>query len=206
MTIPKYRGAAAMLLLALVNPINAQDIDALSEVRKCAAINDADSRFACYEALGSRVTAAEARHADPAAQEPATLAPQAVDTVAPAASAVAVAAVTNEPEPKPESQPASESAQAAPATLPEDIGGEGFEEEVEQPEPEEASGSITSCQKGPDKKWYFVFASGQVWKQVDSKRLRFDDCNISATIAKDLFGYKMSVKGRADKIRVSRRK
>ena len=200
-----------MLLLALANPINAQDVDVLSEVRKCAGINDADSRFACYEALGSRVTAAEARHADPAAQEPATVAPQAVDTVAPAASAVAVAAVANEPEPKPEPQPASESAPAAPATLPEDIGGEKFEEEVEEAEVEEAeveeaSGIITSCQKGPDKKWYFVFASGQVWKQVDSKRLRFDDCNMSATIAKDLFGYKMSVEGRADKIRVSRKK
>ncbi len=65
-------------------------------------------------------------------------------------------------------------------------------------------GLITSCKKSGSGTWYFFFDNGQVWKDVDSRRLRFKECNFSATITKDAFGYKMRIDEVDKTIRVRR--
>jgi len=65
-------------------------------------------------------------------------------------------------------------------------------------------GLITSCKKGHYGNWYFIFDNGQVWKEVNKRNLRFKECNFNATIAKDVFGYKMQIDGVEKTIRVTR--
>ena len=66
------------------------------------------------------------------------------------------------------------------------------------------SGLITSCKKGYYGNWYFFFDNGQVWKEVNTRNLRFKECNFNATITKDAFGYKMQIDGVDKTIRVRR--
>ena len=90
--------------------------------------------------------------------------------------------------------------------LNDELGGEEYEK---KPDPEDIDnqGLITGCKKGPDKKWYFYFENGQVWKQIDDRRFSLkEDCRMLATITKDIFGYKMEVEGLKGKTRISRRK
>lgn len=87
--------------------------------------------------------------------------------------------------------------------LADDLGGADFEEKSDTPK-EQDKGVVTSCEKGSNKRWYFYFESGQVWKEVNTGRHRFKDCNFIATIARDGFGYKMSVDGTKKRIRVTR--
>jgi hypothetical protein len=96
-------------------------------------------------------------------------------------------------------------ADLGPPALKDDLGGERF---ANKPDLEDAQdrGLITACTQGTDKKWYFYFENGQIWKQVSDRRLRFDECRFVATITKDMFGYKMLIEGHKRKIRISRRK
>ena len=87
--------------------------------------------------------------------------------------------------------------------LPDDIGGADFEEEAQIPKKQD-KGLVTSCKKGGDGRWYFYFENGQVWKEVNKRRLRFKDCNFIASVARDGFGYKMRIDGDERSIRVSR--
>lgn len=65
-------------------------------------------------------------------------------------------------------------------------------------------GLITSCERGHYGDWFFIFDNGQVWKDVNNRRLRFKECNFKATITKDAFGYKMQIDGMDATIRVKR--
>jgi hypothetical protein len=103
----------------------------------------------------------------------------------------------------------SEQAPAEPASdapvLPGTLGGARFESESGQGKSAE-TGLVTACEQGKDKRLIFYFEGGQVWKQSDSKRLRFDECRFEVTIAKDLLGYKMNIPEESTKVRVSRRR
>jgi len=90
--------------------------------------------------------------------------------------------------------------------LPEDIGGGQFDT---RPKREELSrGLVVSCKKSLDKKWFFIFESGQVWKQVnaDNRRYNYKGCNFKVTVKKDGFGYKMQIDGQDREIRIKRYK
>ncbi|MFT6271006.1 MAG: hypothetical protein ACJAVV_003845 [Alphaproteobacteria bacterium] len=64
---------------------------------------------------------------------------------------------------------------------------------------------VTKCiRSGGNKKYTFYLEGGQVWKQVSDKRLDFNDCNFSASIRKDFFGFKMQLEGSKKRFRVSR--
>lgn len=65
-------------------------------------------------------------------------------------------------------------------------------------------GFITSCKKGRSGYWYFTFDNGQVWREANKRNLRFKECSFSATITRDMFGYKMRIDGVRNKIRVRR--
>ena len=65
-------------------------------------------------------------------------------------------------------------------------------------------GLMTSCQKGRYGDWFFIFDNGQVWKSLNKRNLRFNDCNLNATITKDRFGYDMQIDGVEKTVRVRR--
>ena len=91
------------------------------------------------------------------------------------------------------------------ATLPDALGGTEYAQKAGEAA-ESNRGLVTSCEKAADKKWFYVFENGQVWKQVDSRRRRHKECHFHVTITKDGFGYKMLIDGTTDKIRINRRR
>jgi len=86
-------------------------------------------------------------------------------------------------------------------SLPHDLGGTAFEKESGAPQ---NTGRVTSCEKGADNRWYFYFDNEQIWKESNTGRNRFKDCNFVVTITRDGFGYKMQQEGKTRKIRVKR--
>lgn len=95
----------------------------------------------------------------------------------------------------------TKTATAVPPSLPDDLGRKAFEKESDSPQNE---GRVTSCKKGADNRWYFYFDNEQVWKESNTGRYRFKDCNFVATISRDGFGYKMRQEGKTRYIRVKR--
>lgn len=138
---------------------------------------DRDARLTCYDNLGEQVLASDQAAGNPA------------------------------PKTEVQAEPAKQPAVASTTpSLPETIGGGAFEEPKKKETISSSQGLITSCKKGPDKKWYFYFDNGQVWKQTNSDRHYFKTCEFVATITRDTFGYKMQIEGKKRKIRVSRKK
>ena len=103
------------------------------------------------------------------------------------------------------SRPNPEAAEKEPTPLTEEVGQEQLDsKDKPHQEPEAFAGRVTDCRQNADGKWYFYFANGQVWKERNSGRQRFKDCDFEATITKDVFGYKMQVDGEGKKIRIGR--
>ena len=67
-------------------------------------------------------------------------------------------------------------------------------------------GKVVSCKQSYDKRWFFIFDNGQVWKQTDRRQRFFKDCDFFVTLTEDGFGYKMFIEGKKTKIRVKRTK
>jgi len=176
-TVHTRRLPAFILYLAFGTVSSAQSADPVDELKACARTADRDSRIACYEALGKRVLEAEAATASNDSTRPEPV----------AAEMAPVEAVASTP------------------VLKDSLGGEKFGQKPNSEE-EKNKGLVTSCKKGPDRKWYFYFNSGQIWKQIDDDQLRFKDCRFLATVTKDMFGYQMQIEGRSGKIRISRKK
>jgi hypothetical protein len=163
--------------LACISASIAQSADYVDELRACAMVPDREARFACYENLGRRALE----------EQPATEKSSAEMTARPEAAAA----------------PAAKETATNSATLPDDLGGSTFEEPSESAK-EQYQGLLRSCKKSAGDEWYFYFANGQVWKQVDSHRLRHRECNFMATITRDRIGYKLQREGESTKVRVTR--
>ena len=102
-----------------------------------------------------------------------------------------------------ESVAPARSSEAVPLT--QDVGEEQLDgKDKPDQAPEEFTGQVTDCRKQADGRRYFYFANGQVWKESNSGRNRFNDCDFEATITKDGFGYRMQVDGEGKKIRIGR--
>ena len=103
------------------------------------------------------------------------------------------------------SPPDTEAAEKEPNPLTEEVGQEQLDsKDKPDQEPEAFAGRVTDCRQNADGKWYFYFANGQVWKERNSGKQRFKDCDFSVTITKDAFGYKMQIDGEGKKIRIGR--
>ena len=89
-------------------------------------------------------------------------------------------------------------------TLPDNIGGGKFHDDTEAPVG--VRGLVTSCQKAYDGKWFYIFSSGQVWKQTDRSKRRYRECHFYVTIFEDGFGYKMRVDDETRITRIKRHK
>ena len=102
------------------------------------------------------------------------------------------------------------SGQAVLVTSNSDLGSESVRSESVRSEREEnaedvsTQATVTKCLKGSNNRYTFYFADGQVWRQTDGKRLRYDDCAFKVTVTKDFFGYKMQEDGEKSRIRVTR--
>ena len=94
----------------------------------------------------------------------------------------------------------------APAILPESLGGGKFDKN--KAKPEGSRGKVSSCQKSHDGRWFFIFEEGQIWKQSNKSRRRYNykDCDFSVLIRKDSFGYMMFIDELSREVRVKRHK
>lgn len=86
--------------------------------------------------------------------------------------------------------------------IPTDIGGSAF---TENGKSKGYQGNVVSCKASQNKKWFYFFENGQIWKQVDNRQIRHKECKFPATIRKDSFGY-MMLFGNDQKVRISRKK
>lgn len=92
---------------------------------------------------------------------------------------------------------------AVAAAMPDSIGGGAFSPEEQQTS---YRGRVTSCKKSADRRWFYIFENGQVWKQVDRRKRRHKTCDFQVTLSKDNFGYTMMIDNQDAKIRVDRRR
>ena len=88
-------------------------------------------------------------------------------------------------------------------SLPDSIGGGAFAEAAGI-KAKSYAGRVTSCKKSADRRWFYIFENGQVWKQVDRRKRRHKDCDFEVTLTEDSFGYVMRIAGQDSKIRVDR--
>lgn len=86
--------------------------------------------------------------------------------------------------------------------LPDSLGGADFSKGNE---PKSYIGKVTSCKASNDRRWFYFFENGQVWKQVDRRRIRHKTCEFEATIKKDGLGYVMYY-GEGRKVRIKRKR
>ena len=87
--------------------------------------------------------------------------------------------------------------------LPDSIGGGAFAEAAGI-KAKSYAGRVTSCKKSADRRWFYIFENGQVWKQVDRRKRRHKECDFEVTLTEDSFGYVMRIAGQDSKIRVDR--
>ena len=96
------------------------------------------------------------------------------------------------------------SAPTATPPLTAEVGLPGPEEADEEP-PEVYAAHVSSCKKSAaNNRWYFEFDNGQVWRQTNSGRLAFRDCDFDVTLRRDVFGFKIEIPGEDRTIRVTR--
>jgi hypothetical protein len=164
----------AVFLLAA---LMARADDSISnELQRCSSIEDTSARLACYDGLSGRHSAA------PIAPS-AKVDPSSVELSAVGASAVEQSANNPLADPSPEAVRGDTDDRYETVTI---------------------QGTVTKCRQDDNKKYYFYFENGQVWKQSDRKRLKFKDCDFNVTITKDFFGSKMQQEGEDRRIRITR--
>ena len=190
-------------------------------VRQCRAIDNADARLTCYDAVAS--VAPEAADASEAADAPeAADASEAADAPAPAAAPMAAAAsvapvaaavdgttaATMSADGDGYDAPAAEAA-AAPAAetnvqpLTDDVGLERVDP-GRQDNPE-YSARVVRCDKNPQSgQTYFFLDNDQVWKQANYRRISVGDCDYEVRLSKDAFGYQLYIPSRDRTVRVAR--
>jgi len=182
---------AAICLTPMVFAVSASqaaDVDAMDALKACARIEDANTRNTCYDDLGKQALAEETESAEPSpvaaevVTETAVVAEVAAETAAETA-VVAEAAATS---------PAEKAAEN-PVLL-------ATEDDKKKP----IFGHVRKCQEASDRRWFFILESGEVWKQSGGKTRRFSDCDFDVVIRKDIFGYKMTIDGDEDTVRVRR--
>ena len=192
---PGISHATVIVLLAVGMPAlcAAQAADELSQ---CSRLEDDTERLACYDVLSGKdvptAGAPESQAPAPAETNPAPAAREEATSVeapaaTPAAGVAAAGAAASDAE--------ADAGDYAPLT--DDVG-------AEAPEFRPVRTRVTDCRKDHSGKYYFFFENGQVWKQRDSSRLYFRDCDFEVTITKDFFGYKMQVAGEDGETRIGR--
>ena len=171
--------ALSAIFLCVSYPSFAGDSEIVAELKRCAVDANVDTRVACYEALGSSLINADSK--------------------------------TSSTEPVQESSSAamhssaSEVSNTTQSDMPDSLGGGLFADKAGV-KAKTNRGHVISCKKSSDRKWFYIFANGQAWKQVDSRKRRYKECDFWVTIVEDSFGFKMIIDGQEGKIRIDRRR
>lgn len=155
------------------------DAELANELRRCAKIDGAKERTECLQSLAEKSLGD-----DVAAKRPSTVMPSRSDQVQGQQSVTATPPQDDQAQ---EKQPQDEKVVIV--------------ETMEKP----VTGVLTDCRKSYSGAYLFYFENGQIWKQVDSRRKRFKNCDRSVTIVRDSFGYKMLIDS-DDYVRVRRLK
>jgi hypothetical protein len=94
-----------------------------------------------------------------------------------------------------------EAGERAPPPLGDDVGRARTDDEPA----EEYGGRVTSCEMSEATgRWIFTFDNGQVWRQSNTGRLPFRDCDFVVTLRRDVFGYKLEIPSANRSVRVTR--
>ena len=64
--------------------------------------------------------------------------------------------------------------------------------------------SFSRCGEANNRKFYFYFDNGQIWKYVGGRKLRIRDCSKPATLREDRFGFTLQLDGDSRSMRVER--
>lgn len=151
-----------------------------NQIRECSSIKDESKRLKCFDLLSQSLPVTKAAEIKP------------IEEVTKTTEVKKVPIVKNQESIE---QPKSEK-------IPTDLGGSAF---TKNGKPKGYEGNVVSCKASQDKKWFYFFENGQVWKQVDNRKIRHKKCKFPATIRKDGFGYMMFF-GNNQKVRISRKK
>ena len=168
--------------------------DILENLKSCAQTQDQTTRIACYEELGQRVLSDEAGTISEGGDPHSKVNQQ----------------TTSDKNPNSQAAPSVADAGKADSSntdsaLPNHIGGAKFSEQdgIETPT---YRAFVKSCQQGVDKRWFYILENGQIWKQVDRRKIRHKQkkCGFHATISKGRFGFQLQVDGEERRISVNR--
>lgn len=210
---PLFCLGIAMLMPALA--FGQQTVER-SELERCAALESAAEKLACFEALTAPPVAVEEEAAEPeVVAQPApeidpvveSLSPPLTDEVLPAATAVAA-------EPLPQAEAAAAAAPAAASTtatdsVPEagpEFGREQLEPRIPEDRPDTVTATVAEVWKGGNRMLYFQFTNGQIWRQMESDYFYYPkDREFDITIRQGMMGeYQMRLDGRARMTRIIR--
>ena len=181
----------------------ASDSDIIAELKRCAGDSNTDTRIACYEALGSSLLNNSALASDDSPSQTETSSVATVQQASPEEQGPEEHGP--EEQASEEQVPVKKASESQASDMPDSLGG-GIYADKAGVKPETNRGHVTSCKKSSDRKWFYIFENGQVWKQVDSRKRRHKECDFWATIVKDSFGFKMIIDGQQGKIRIDRRR
>ena len=181
LTLSFFRVSLLVILaFLLLSVAEADDDKALrNEMRRCTSLPSDNARLACFEQLANDVLQTS--------ESP-------VETIELESSDTTILALVSEPAD-------GQAGDVKPLT--DAVGKENVRRDDSIVNPEYAA-TVTRCERNPRGRYYFYFANGQVWKQTNSRRLHFRDCNFEVTVSRDIFGYKMSIAGQRKRIRISR--
>lgn len=150
--------------------------------RRCASVDSDEERLACYDRESGRAGRSEDATEQPAPAPPPVATEDSITTDS--------GAKTEE--------------KAAATEMPEDFGAEQVKGGESNEQDRTAWATVTSCEKDGYNKYYFFLDNGQVWKQIDSDRLRVKGCDFRILITRDAFGYKLQIDGKGQRTRVQR--
>jgi hypothetical protein len=172
-------GLSGIALLMLTMAQAQGDDEQPGGLDECRNITDSLERLACYDGIGETEGRAEAKATAPELEAP--------DTV-----------LDNK---EPTDQETADSTEQASeyAALTDDVG---------LPQAADANKPILvkvdRCGEANNRRFYFYFDNGQVWKYLGSKKLRYRGCDASARLVEDKFGFTLQMDGDSAKHRVQR--
>ncbi len=184
----------ACFLTGTPSNVVAQEGDPIDQLIACARIGDRSERVSCYETLGRRVLSATNAVSAEADQPAADADPAVLSAPASAPASASASATTSGNSPLPD---------VAPTASNDTFGGELFAWKENDQAPQ-LHAVVTSCKKDYYGNYSFSLDNGQIWKSMDTKKLRYRKCEFAVTISKEFMGYKMRIDGEWGRIRVRR--
>ena len=169
-----FWGALAGAMLLISFPLPAQnDSVSIQQLRQCREYTDAEKRITCYDRIGEPA---------PVADKPTV--PADTET---SAAAIAAADVPQEIEPDSQGPESSH-----------DFGLPKSEDDFET-----IHANVVRCGEANNRKFYFYFDNGQVWKYLGGKKLRYRTCSFPAALTEDSFGFTLRIEEKSS-LRVQR--